>query len=86
MKVSKNGLKCKSALAQLKAEIDRKGNRFEADVYTTSERKRECDRDDDGFRRCEVHRTTYRVYEIPNLRINTMGFYGRAFVKKQRIR
>ena len=86
MKVSKNGLKCKTALAQLKAEINRMGNRFEADVYSTDKVERECERDDDGGSSCRTYRTTYRAYEIPNLRINNMGFYGRAFVKKQRIR
>jgi len=84
--VSKNGLRCEAAKDALLAAIHAGGNNFEADVYRTTKRERECDRDDDGDRRCEVYRITHQVFEIPNLQFNTMGFYGRHFVSKQRIR
>lgn len=84
--VSKNGLSCKTARSALLQEINKQGNRFEADIYQTKEINKECERDDDGNENCATYRTTYRIYEIPNLRINKMGFHGRAFISRQRIR
>lgn len=84
--VNRNGLRCKDAKEQLLAAIRAGGNNFEADVYDRSQTKTECDRDDDGDRRCETYRIRHRVFEIPNLRFNNFGFTGEMFLGRQRIR
>ena len=84
--VHKNRARCTTVKDALMADLQSKGAVFMANVSISERYDERCDRDDDGWRRCEVYRITYKIYEIPQLTVNGQIFWAKQFVSSRRVR